>query len=62
MAPDIFQHVMDELLGHLPFFLVYLDDILVLSQMPEEHLDHLAQVFRILDDTLLGYCSTKQQT
>jgi hypothetical protein len=41
---------MDELLGHLPFVLVYLDDILVLSQSWDEHLDHLNQVFQILDE------------
>jgi hypothetical protein len=52
---------MDELLGHLLFVLVYLDNILVFSQMPEEHLHHLAQVFQILDNngfTLNGAKST----
>ena len=39
---------MNELLGHLPFVFVYIDDILIFSNNKEEHADHLKQVFGIL--------------
>ena len=39
-AGQDFQRLMDEVLGDLPFCYVYLDDILVFSNTPEEHLDH----------------------
>ena len=47
-AGQDFQRMMDELLGDLPFCFVYIDDILVASNTPEEHLEHLKQVFEIL--------------
>lgn len=49
-AGQDFQRMMDELLGDLPFCFVYIDDILVASNTPEEHLEHLKQVFKILSD------------
>jgi hypothetical protein len=39
---------MNRLLGHLPFVLVYLDDICVMSKSPEEHIEHLEAVLKIL--------------
>jgi hypothetical protein len=47
-AAQTFQRLMDRLFRHLPFVFVYLDDILVASRSDEEHLDHLRQVFEIL--------------
>ena len=47
-AGQDFQRMMDELLGDLPFCFVYIDDILVASDTPEQHLEHLKQVFEIL--------------
>ena len=47
-AGQDFQRMMDEILGDLPFCFVYLDDILVFSTSPQEHLDHLRQIFEIL--------------
>ena len=44
-AGQDFQRMMDELLGDLPFCFVYLDDILVFSKTPQEHHDHLKQIF-----------------
>lgn len=38
---DIFQTVMYKLLGDLEFVKVYLDDILILSATPQEHIQHL---------------------
>ena len=47
-AGQDFQRMMDAILGDLPFCYVYLDDILVFSSSPEEHMQHLAQIFDLL--------------
>jgi len=47
-AAQTFQRLMDRLFRHLPFVFVYLDDILIASRTEAEHLDHLSQVFAIL--------------
>jgi len=49
-AAQTFQRLMDRLFRHLPFVFVYLDDILIASRSDSEHLDHLRQVFAILQD------------
>ena len=48
-AGQDFQRLMDEILGDIPYYFVYLDDILVASHTKEEHLQHLQQLFEILD-------------
>ena len=47
-AGQDFQRMMDAILGDLPFCYVYLDDILVFSNSPEEHMEHLRQIFNLL--------------
>mmetsp|Transcript_2824 Transcript_2824/g.7823 ORF Transcript_2824/g.7823 Transcript_2824/m.7823 type:complete len:1452 (-) Transcript_2824:296-4651(-) len=47
-APDIFQRIMNELLGDLEFALVYLDDILVLSDTNDSDEDHLSKCHVVL--------------
>ena len=47
-APAYFQQLINEVLKELPFAFSYLDDILIFSQTPEEHLSHLQQVFQQL--------------
>ena len=47
-AGQDFQRMMDAILGDLPFCFVYLDDILVFSNSPEEHMQHLKQIFELL--------------
>ena len=47
-APAAFQRQMNKLFAHLPFVVVYLDDILVFSQNEEEHAAHLRIVLSIL--------------
>ena len=49
-APQDFQRMMDEILGDIPHVFVYLDDILIASSSPEEHMKDLERVFKILDD------------
>ena len=49
-APATFQHLMESCLGelHLNWFIIYLDDIIIHSQTPEEHLVRLRGVFKRL--------------
>ena len=49
-APATFQCFMQSCLGnlHLQYCIIYLDDIIVFSKMPEEHLDRLRVVFEQL--------------
>ena len=46
-APATFQRLMESCLGelHLTWCIIYLDDFIVFSQMPEEHLVRLKAVF-----------------
>ena len=47
-APATFQHLMENCLGdlHLNWCIIYLDDIIVYSKTPEEHLDRLEAFFQ----------------
>ena len=47
-APAAFQRKTNRIFGHLPFMLVYLDDILVFSKDSEQHAQHLRQVLQLL--------------
>jgi hypothetical protein len=49
-APQTFQRFMDSLLKHLPFVFCYLDDIIIASNCLEEHIEHLRQIFTILQE------------
>lgn len=49
-AAQTFQRFMDEALRGLPFVYGYLDDILIFSVTPEQHVDHLRQLFQRLKD------------
>ena len=46
-APATFQHLMQSCLGnlHLQNCIIYLDDIIIFSKLPKEHLDRLRAVF-----------------
>jgi hypothetical protein len=41
---------MDSILKHLPFVFCYLDDIIIASHSLEEHIEHLWQIFTILQE------------
>ena len=47
-AGQAFQRLMDGVLRDVPCTFVYLDDILISSKSPEEHHEHLRQVFQLL--------------
>ncbi len=49
-AAQTFQRLMDRLFGHLPFVFTYLDDHLIASATLEEHRQHLAEFFQVLQD------------
>ena len=49
-AGQDFQRLMDGNFDGIPHIFVYLDDILVASTSPEEHLRDLKVVFKILND------------
>ena len=47
-APAYFQELMTAVLKDLPFAMAYLDDIIIYSSTPEEHLQHIKTVFEKL--------------
>ena len=49
-AGATFQRLMDGILGDLPFCVVYIDDILIFSPSQKEHLQHIQEVLRRLQD------------
>ena len=49
-AGATFQRLMDCILGDLPFCACYVDDILIYSKTPEEHLDHIRTVLKRLQE------------
>ena len=48
-APSVFMATMNDMLAHLPFCVVYLDDILIFSKTPAEHVQHVAAVLEVLE-------------
>ena len=53
-APAYFQELMTGVLKALPFAMAYLDDIIIYSSTPEEHLEHIRTVFEKLRDAKLS--------
>ena len=49
-AAQTFQRFKDSLFKHLPFVFCYLDDIIIASHSLEEHIEHLRQIFTILQE------------
>ena len=44
-APAYFQELMTGILKYFPFAIAYLDNILIFSKTPQEHLSHIRMVF-----------------
>ena len=53
-APAYFQELMTGVLKDLLFAMAYLDDIIIYSSTPEEHLEHIRTVFKKLRDAKLS--------
>ena len=53
-APAYFQELMTGVLKDLPFAMAYLDDIIIYSSTPKEHLEHIRTVFEKLRDAKLS--------
>ena len=49
-AGQDFQRLMDSIFGEIPHVYVYLDDLLIASETPEQHLEDLRVVFKALAD------------
>ena len=47
-APAYFQELMTGILKDFPFAIAYLDDIIIFSKTPQEHLSHIHMVFEKL--------------
>ncbi|ORD99191.1 YI31B [Hepatospora eriocheir] len=47
-APRTFQRAMNDILCHLPYVRVYLDDILICSKNSNEHIKHIIEILKIL--------------
>ena len=47
-APTDFQRVKDQVLSNVPFARCYIDDIIIFSKTPHEHVGHLQAVFKRL--------------
>ena len=53
-APAYFQELMTGILKDFPFTIAYLDDIIIFSKTPEEHLSHIRMVFEKLKSANLS--------
>ena len=53
-SPAYFQELMAGVLKDFPFTIAYLDDIIIFSRIAEEHLDHIRQSFKKLQNANLS--------
>ena len=58
-APAYFQELMTGILKDFPFAIAYLDDIIIFSKTPQEHLVHIHMVFEKLRTTNLSMKKSK---
>ena len=51
-APATFQRLMESCLGelHLQYCIIYLDDIIIFSKTPKEHLHQLRLIFQKISE------------
>ena len=53
-APAYFQELMTGILKDFNFAIAYLDDIIIFSKTPKEHLPHIRKVFKKLHSAKLS--------
>ena len=53
-TPAYFQELMMGILKNFPFAIAYLDDIIIFSKTPQEHLSHICMVFKKLKSANLS--------
>ena len=58
-APAYFQELMTGILKDFPFTIAYLDDIIIFSKMPHEHLSHICMLFKKLKSANLSMKKSK---
>ena len=58
-APAYFQELMTSILKDFPFTIAYLDDIIIFSKTPQEHLSHIHMVFKKLKSANLSMKKSK---
>ena len=58
-APAYFQELMTGILKDFPFTIAYLDDIIIFSKTPQEHLSHICMVFEKLRSANLSMKKSK---
>ena len=58
-APAYFQELMTGILKDFPFAIAYLDDIIIFSKSPQEHLSHICRVFEKLKSANLSMKKSK---
>ena len=58
-APAYFQELMTGILKDFPFTIAYLDDIIIFSKTPQEHLSHIQMVFEKLKSANLSMKKSK---
>ena len=58
-APAYFQELMTGILKDFPFAIAYLDDIIIFSKTPQEHLSHIRMVFNKLKSANLSMKKSK---
>jgi hypothetical protein len=50
-VPSVFMSAMNDILADFGFVAVYLDDILIFSKTPEEHVEHVREVFKKMESS-----------
>ena len=58
-APAYFQELMTGILKDFPFPIAYLDDIIIFSKTPQEHLSHIRMVIEKLKSASLSMKKSK---
>ena len=62
ISPDVFQHRMTTILGDLPYVIIYIDDVLIITRGTiDDHLTALSSVFQCLQDNDLQVNTDKSK-